>query len=465
MRDTTNRYDSTQDAKTAMTTATERDVSTGAWWLALMWLAGAAAILLTATPAGAQTVIQGGKVMTAAGETYDGGTVVIGADGTIEAVGGADLEVPPMDSEPDVIDASGKVVTPGLVDAGTRLGLAEIWAVGSTRDHNRGGQSRIRAAFRTSDAFNPDSTAIRVTRTGGVTSAVIVPAGGIVAGQSAWVDLKGDRVGHGQVAETSVGMHIQLGPRRARRWGLRSRAAVLEELRELYDNVTYFDDHREDFNRNRIRPMEASRLDLEALVPTTEGRLPVVFHVDRADEILRALEFSDEVGLDPIIAGGAEAWKVAERLAEQDVPVIVNPHANLPARFSALGARADSAALLAEAGVPVIISTFGTHNVRKLRQLAGNAVRAGLSHDEALRAVTRTPAAAFGQGERYGTLEAGQTANVVVWSGDPFQMSSKVDRMFVGGDAVTTNNRQRELFERYRTLERRGEPAAPEPSE
>jgi imidazolonepropionase-like amidohydrolase len=442
-----------------MKVATETETSSRPWWLALIWLTGAAALVLTATPAGAQTVIRGGEVMTVSGDTFDEGTVVIGADGTIKAVGGADMDLPSMEGEPEVVDASGKVVTPGLVDVGTRLGLAEVWAVGSTRDHDRGGQSRIRAAFRTSDAFNPDSTAIPVSRTGGVTSAVIVPGGGIVAGQSAWIDLKGREVGHAHVAESPVGMHIQLGPRRARRWGLRSRAAVLEELRELYDNVTYFDEHREDFNRNRIRPMEASRLDLEALVPTAEGELPVVFHVNRADEILRALEFSDEVGLDLIIAGGAEAWKVADRLAERRVPVVVNPHANLPARFSALGARADSAALLAEAGVPVVISTFGTHNVRKLRQLAGNAVRAGLSHEEALRAVTGTPAAAFGQDEDYGSLQAGNTANVVVWSGDPFEMSSRVDAMFIDGESVTTNNRHRELMERYRTLERRGEPA------
>ena len=443
-----------------MTKTIESDVSSRAWWLVLTWLAGAAAILLTATPVAAQTVIRGGDVMTATGETHEGGTVVIGADGTIKAVGGADMELPSMEGEPDVIDASGKVVTPGLVDAGTRLGLGEVWAVGSTRDQNRGGQSRIRAAFRTSDAFNPDSTVLRVTRTGGVTSAVIVPAGGIVAGQSAWVDLKGEQVGHGHVADAPVGMHIQLGPRTDYRGGLRSRAAVLEELRELYDNVSYFEDHREDFNRNRIRPMEASRLDLEALIPTTDGEMPVVFHVNRADEILRAVEFAEEVGLDPIIAGGAEAWKVSDRLAESQVPVMVNPHANLPARFSALGARADSAALLADAGVPVIISTFGTHNVRKLRQMAGNAVRAGLSHDEALQAVTQTPATVFGQQERYGSLQAGKRANLVVWSGDPFEMSSRVDAMYIGGEAVTTNNRQRELFERYRTLDRRGEPAS-----
>lgn len=403
------------------------------------------------------TVIKGGEVHTVSGEVIEGGTVVLGPDGTIAAVGGAGLQIPEFDEEPTVVDAAGKVVTPGLVDANTRLGLVEIWAVNRTRNHRRGGGSHFRAAFRTADGFDPGSTLLPVTRSQGVTSSVIVPGGGTVPGQSAWVDLRGERadekVGYGQVTGESVAMNISLGPRGG--GGLRSRGAVLEILRELYDDVNYYAENREAYDANRARDLAASRLDLEALVPTTDGSLPVVFRVNRADAILQALDFAGAQGIDPVIVGGAEAWKVAERLAKEKVPVVVDPVQNLPSRFASLGARLDNAALLEEAGVPVILSTFGAHNVRKLRQKAGNAVRAGMSHEKALEAVTLRPARAFGMEAAYGSLEAGKRANVVVWSGDPFELSTKVEAMFIGGRPVSLENRQNALFERYRELERR----------
>ncbi|MFB6263275.1 MAG: amidohydrolase family protein [Bradymonadaceae bacterium] len=430
-------------------------------WVALCVGLLAFASMLVAAPAPAVAVeaYTGATIHTGTGKTIEGGTIVVGDDGRIRRVTGDRVDLPP---DAEIVELEG-VVTPGFIDARTHLGLPEIWAVGRTRDQNRGG-GPVRAAFRTADAFNATSVALPITRTGGVTSAVIVPGGGWVSGQSAWIDLRGGEHRFGRVAQESTAIHIDAtarNPKKKRTDRLRSRAGVLEKLRELYDDAAFFQKHRKRFNKNRTRPLMASRLDLIAIGRTFEGKLPVVFRAHRASDIRRALEFADAHGLDPIVAGGAEAWMVAERLAERNVPVIVDPHLNLPTRFETLGARSDNAALLADAGVPVVISTFGTHNVRKLRQLAGNAVRAGMEHGEALAAVTANPARAFGLGGTYGTLRKGRRANFVVWSGDPFELSTDVRRMYIDGRRVSLDNRQQRLFERYRRLEGRGEPPEP----
>ena len=399
----------------------------------------------------AQTVLQGATIHTGTGETLEQGAVVVGADGTIEDVGSSDLDIPP---EAEIVDLDGGVVTPGLIDAHTKLGLVGIWAVSKTRDHNRGG-GPIRAAFRTADAFNPQNAAIPITRTGGVTSAITTPGGGLVQGQSAWVNLADPDFGYGGVVDAPTAMHISYGP--GGPGPIRSRGGRMETLRELYDDAEFYRNHEDDYDENRSRDLAASRLDLEALIETF-GELPVVFEVHKANDIRSVLELADEYGLDPIVAGGAEAWMVADELAERDVPVIVNPMKNLPTQFQTLGARRDSAAILEEAGVPVVLSTFDTPNVRRLRQLAGNAIRAGLSREAALAAVTRRPAEVFGL-DAHGTIASGQAANLVVWSDDPFEMSTRVERMYIQGERISLDNRQQALFERYRTLEGRGEPA------
>jgi imidazolonepropionase-like amidohydrolase len=160
-----------------------------------------------------------------------------------------------------------------------------------------------------------------------------------------------------------------------------------------------------------------------------------------------------EFKLRPVIAGGAEAWKVARELAAAKVPVLVFPLAQVSS-FDALGAREDNAAKLFAAGVPVGISTGETHHARKLRQVAGNAVRSGLPHDAAIAAITRVPAEALGLGARYGTLAPGKTANLVVWSGDPLELSTHVVDVVIHGRRVPLRNRQTALFEKYRTLSR-----------
>ena len=403
-------------------------------------------------------VLEGGTVHTASGAVLDPGVVVLDPKtGRITSVG---TTAPPGGTR---VDCRGKQVTPGLIAIDTQLGLLEIGAVAGTRDADAGGKDPIRAAFRASDGFNPSSVAIPVTRPGGITSALIVPSGGLISGQSAWIDLRGaGRGSHARLVRDTVALHVLLGEQGAEQVGAARGAAALR-LRELFDDVALYRKSGRQYTQRALRDLSASRLDLEALKLAQDASRPTFWRADRASDILMALRLSKAFGLTPIITHAAEAWRVIDALKEANATVVLDPLSNLPTSFSSLGARADTAALLHEAGVPVVItaSYFNTHNARNLRYVAGNAVRAGLPRDAALRAVTLAAAAAVGMDKDYGSLDPGKVANVAVWSGDPFEFATEVEQLYVQGQRVSLDNRQEQLYERYRQLPRRAPPLAP----
>jgi hypothetical protein len=174
-----------------------------------------------------------------------------------------------------------------------------------------------------------------------------------------------------------------------------------------------------------------------------------VFQVDRASDILQVLKFSARHGLHPVISGGAEAWMVADRLAEAGVPVLLDALANLPADFDRLGARLDNAAILHAAGVTIAFAGAGTHQARTLRQVAGNAVANGLPYEAGLLAMTANPAAIFDLGDDIGTLQAGSRADLVIWSGDPLEVTSVAEQVVIGGTPMPMVSRQTLLRDRY----------------
>ena len=377
------------------------------------------------------TVLRPGQPDATADVTIEGGDIVSVGSG---AAGG------------EVIDAKGKVVTAGLTDPLTSTGLVEISLEKSSRDASQATKDPVRAAFRAADGYNPASTVIGVTRLGGVTSVGVVPRGGLVSGQSAWADLDGATAADA-IATESMALHASVElPTDAGQ----GRGTALLRLRELFDDAAAFKRNPGNFQRRQLKEQATSRLDLVAVARALDGKIPVVFHADRASDILAALRFAKETKLRPIIASAAEGWKVASEIATAKAPVIVDPLAHGPASFSTRYAKEENAALLHKAGVSVCLTTHETHNARKLRQVAGNAVRAGLPRAAALAAVTRNPAQAFGLGDRYGTLEKGRVANVVVWSGDPFELSTRVEAIFIRGRRVPLRSRQTALFERYR---------------
>jgi imidazolonepropionase-like amidohydrolase len=202
----------------------------------------------------------------------------------------------------------------------------------------------------------------------------------------------------------------------------------------------------------------ASRLDLQAMIPVVEGRLPLLITVDRESDIDAALRLAREFGVKLIIGGGAEAWMMADKLAAARVPVLTGAMNNIPAGFAALGQRQENPGLLRKAGVQVaLIGNAGggdeeAFNVRNLKQEAGNAVSYGMTWGDALRAVTLAPAEVFGAADRVGSLQPGREGNVVVWSGDPFEFTTRAEHVFVRGREYHDKTRQDLLIERYRNM-------------
>ena len=392
----------------------------------------------------AQTIaITGGTVYPASGPKLANATVLI-RDGRIAAVG-TNVSVP---SDATRIDATGKWVTPGLIDGAGQLGLVEISAVPGTREAILQGDS-IAAAFNVTEGINPASTLIPVTRIEGITTALAVPAGHLVSGQAVLIDLDGATIEQ-MLVKSPVGVVADLSESGKDEAGA-SRAESADRLRRVFRDALEYERRKADFGRAQMRPLAASAADLEALLPVVHGREPLIAVANRRSDIETALRLAREFKLKLVLSGGAEAWEIAPELAAAGVPVLVEPLDNIPS-YDALGIRYENAALLAKAGVSVALLETNTHNSRDLRQQAGNAVSYGMTWDQALRAVTLAPAQIFGVADRYGSLEAGKVANVVVWSGDPFEFTTGVEHVLIRGKEIPLKSRQTELFERYKKL-------------
>jgi imidazolonepropionase-like amidohydrolase len=416
----------------------------------------AAATMLLALPIApramsAQTIaIVGAKVYPVSGPPIENGTVLI-RDGRIAAVGSA-VAVP---AGAQRIDATGKVVTPGFINGATLLGLEEIGTVITTRESIARGHDRIAPAFRPWEGLNPRSVLLGATRDAGITSFVVMPSGGMLSGQAAIL-----RLVNGGVAEMllrgPVGMVANLGAPDAR--DAPPRAETLNRLREILEDTRVYRSRRADYERAQTRTLVASRMDMEALLPVLDGRVPLLVKVDRASDIETAMRIAREYGIRLIITSGAEAWMLADRLAAAKIPVLTGTMSNVPEQFASLGQRQENAGLLARAGVPVTLvgnassGSAEAFTARNVRYEAGNAVAYGMDWNAALRAITLTPAETFGVADRVGSLAAGKIADVVVWSGDPFEFASHAERVFVGGVQSSTPSREDLLEARYKTL-------------
>jgi hypothetical protein len=317
------------------------------------------------------------------------------------------------------------------------------------------GKDNIAAAFTVWDGLNPNSVMMAPARKDGITSFIVMPTGGLVAGQAALLDVVPGTTTD-MIIRAPVAMIAEIGdPQQA---GVNSRGELIVKLRELLDDTRFFQTHRDAFDRAQTRPFAASRLDLQAMIPVIQGKLPLVVVVDRASDIDAAMRIAREFNVKLMIGGGAEGWMMADKLAAAHIPVLTGAMNNIPGGFASLGQRQENAALLRKAGVEVaLIGNAGggdeeAFNVRNLKQEAGNAVAYGMTWDDALRAVTLTPAEIFGVADRVGSLQAGREGNVVVWSGDPFEFTTRVEHVFVRGHEYTDKTRQDLLMERYRNL-------------
>ena len=370
-------------------------------------------------------------------------------DGKIAAIGHG-LSAP---AGAEVIEAAGRPVTPGLFGGLGRLGIEEIGIEPTVDDYSLK-LGAMRPEFDVTPAFNPDSVVLGVSRLGGITFAMLAPsaeAGGkgasgtIIAGQGSIARLDG------AVVPTAHALFIDVGGDASVLSG-GSRAAQFMLLQQAFTEVR----SPKSFLQGDVRVLTPG--GRQALQTYMDGRAPIVFDVDRAADIRQVLAFAQREkpaqgssGLHVVIKGGAEAWRVGTELAAAKVPVVLNPLDDLPLSFDAVGATLENAARLNKAGVKIAFSLDDPEpqNIRKVRQTAGIAVAHGLPWDVALAALTRNPAEIFGVGATNGSLERGRPADLVLWSGDPLEVSTLADRVFIQGQAQVMRSRQTELRDRY----------------
>ncbi len=334
-----------------------------------------------------------------------------------------------------VIDAQGRIVTPALFAGITAAGLSEIGMVYEAVDSRLNDlyTGLMHPEFDVRKAYNPLSSVIPVTRVEGYSYSLLMASFGdrTISGQGSLVRFDGGFDSF--EGKTTIYVNVdgssgnKIGGSRAAHWMLLDSA--FEELSVDDDDLTLI-------SASGKATLKAARRD---------GLF--VFRANRASDIYQVLRFSRKHKLSPIISGGQEAWMVAEELASAGVPVVLNALDNLPGSFDGLGARLDNAALLHEAGVTVLFTSGETHNARKLRQVAGNAVANGLSYGAAVAAMTSLPAEIFGGKPRM--IAPGLRADMVIWSGDPLDVNSAADQVIIDGVLDSMRSRQTQLLERY----------------
>lgn len=408
---------------------------------------------MLATPAAAQTIaITGGTVAIGDGSApVDGGTVVI-ANGRIVAAGRG-VAVP---AGAQVIDATGKWVAAGVVSAMTDLSLLDAGGVSESND-TAARTAPFNAAIDVSSAVNPTAVKVGNERLGGVTRAIVAPsaAGSIFAGQGAVIDLGDDA---DAVTRARAFQYVELGEEGGRQAG-GSRPAAYAALRDAFAQAQDYRRAPAAFD-GRGRDALIKRGDAEALLRVLDGAVPLVVHVERASDIRNVLALTrDYPRLKLVLFGVAEGWLVAREIAAARVPVIAAALADLPANFEGLAATESNLGRLRAAGVPVSIAgpdaSGGDH---VLRQFAGNLVAitrvpgaTGLDWGAAFAAITSGPADAIGMGAEIGSLRAGRRADVVLWDGDPLELSSAPLAIWIDGKPQPMHSRQTDLRDRYLT--------------
>ena len=402
-------------------------------------------------PAGTVTAWTGGTIHTVSGADITNGTIVA-RDGTIEAVG-TEVTVP---ETAIVIDVSGLHVYPGLFSAYTVLGLTEIGSVRQMSDYTEVGMynPNVRAEV----ALNPDSEILPVTRANGILTALTVPRGGRISGRSAVIRLDG-WTWEDLTVKAPAGLHVHwpgfglqddltgkdlAEQKKARRESITELAAQFDEAR------AYTRARGAAGMRDVPRPEPDPRL--EAYVPVLRGEVPLIVHANGAREIRAALDWTRDQGLRMILLGGRDAPLVADRLVEQDVPVIVSDILAIPARdYEPYDQRYTVPERLRKAGVRYCIASGGgAAHERGLPYHAAMAWSYGLPHDEALRAITLYPAQILGLGDRLGSIEVGKEATLIVTDGDPLEIPTHVERAFIASREISLESRHTRLYEKYR---------------
>ncbi|RMH17324.1 MAG: imidazolonepropionase [Acidobacteria bacterium] len=410
---------------------------------------------LLALPAAAETVAYvGATVHPVSGPPIDGGVMVV-EDGVIRAVG-AGLAVP---EGAEVVELNGLHLYPGFVHPLSALGLIEIGSVRGTRDLGEVGDNN--AALRAEVAWNADSLLLPVAAAGGVLTAHVAPQGGTFAGSSAVMRLDGWNW-HDMTLAAPAGMHLAYPQLLS---GGDDEDFEEKTKRALETINATFDDARA-YRKAKDAGTPVDRdADLEALLPVLDGSLPLYVHAEEKSQIESALDWAAEQGFDNLVlVTTSDARYVAERLAKENVPVVLNGVLRLPRRrWEPYDAAYVAARVLHEAGVRFAIGDgdggFAAANARNLPFHAAMAAAFGLPEDVALRSVTLTAAEILGVADRVGSLDPGKEATFFAATGDPLEITTRIERTWIRGRELDPeDNHQWRLYQRYNARPRAEEP-------
>ncbi|MEM1056060.1 MAG: amidohydrolase family protein [Bacteroidota bacterium] len=397
--------------------------------------------------------ITNARIVTVTNGIIENGTVVI-RDGAIEAVG-ADVTAP---SDATVLNAEGKAVYPGMIDAGASIGLTEINAVAVTVDTQEIGD--VVPQMEALTAINPSSTHFPVTRVEGVTHALTMPQGGLFPGTAALIHFVGYTPDQMFAGSRAIVLNFPRSGRRGR-FDRRTDEAIkkatdeaMKKLNEVWDEATAYariDSARTARGSSDPMPYQP---EAAAMLPVVRGEMPLLVEANSASDIRAAMEWIEEKGVRAILTGVSEGWRLADEIAEAGLPVVTGPVTGLPTRGSDRYSRAyENAALLHAAGVTVALRTREAENVRNLPFQAGFAAAygrpLGFTKEDALAAVTIVPARILGVEDQVGSIEVGKRASLFVADGDPFEPATQITHLFIEGIRVPIDSRHIRLYEEY----------------
>lgn len=403
-------------------------------------------------------VIRNARIVTVSGETIENGSVVI-RDGKIAAVG-ASVSAP---GGAETIDGKGLSVYPGMIDAGTNMGLSEI-PLGVAGSVDTTETTEMNANVKAITGINPHSTHINVTRVNGITSVLSYPNGGIIAGQAAVINLWGSTQSEMALVPTFglvvnfprislFNFNFQTGRQPIEyNEAIRLRDRQLDDLKKIFKDAENYGRIQDAYAKDKTLPYPARDIRREALVSYARGEKPVIFIAERERDIRAAVRFADDIKVKAIIMGGQDAWKAADLLKQKNVSVIYTNIYSLPVQddddydylFAAPGK-------MQQAGVKFCISTGNDGpETRDLPYHAGLAAAYGLSPQEALKSVTLYPAQILGIADKVGSIEVGKNANIVVTDGDLLEPRTNIKYLFINGRELPLTSRHTELYDSFK---------------
>ncbi|MGD2245376.1 MAG: amidohydrolase family protein [Candidatus Aminicenantes bacterium] len=392
--------------------------------------------------------VKGATIIPVAGDDIVKGTILI-KDGLIEAVG-KDVRIP---EGAKVIDAEGLYAFPGMIDSYCFLGIQEIGAVRATVDSRETG--RINPQVISVEALRPDSRHIPISRSNGITTALVVPSGGLIAGKSGLIRLVG-YTPEEMVIKKPVALHVEFPTsRRSRRRTTTAEqekaSKQIKELKDLFSRARLYQKRKEQAEKNKMLALPEFDETLESLLPVVNGELTVMISVHAEQDILDAIKFVKEENLKAIFFGVTYGWKVPDKIKESGIPVVFGSLNAMPVKWEdGYDAIYRNPSVLSKAGVKIAFSSQSSSLAKDLPYFAAKAAAFGLDRREALKAVTIYPAEIFGLGDKMGSIEKGKIANIVICDGDILELGTNIKHVFIDGVETDLSSIYTELLEKFK---------------